>query len=129
MSQRVLARTLTLALGAAVAGLSGAGGLGDCREAERTRSATYDDDYDLFRGTGDSPEDLRPLTLEELRRSYRVEEDGGVWRVYDRRTGERLYIYDAPPGPVTLLRPTTAPGGRTPCPSPSPSTSAARRTC
>ncbi|MFL6232154.1 MAG: hypothetical protein ACJ76N_03395, partial [Thermoanaerobaculia bacterium] len=94
----------------------------------RTRSAAYDDGYDLFRGTGDQPEDLQPLTLEELRREYRVEERGALWRVYDRKTGEFLFSVDAPPGPVTFLRRSTPLSRRTPCPSPSPSSSPEPRT-
>src|SRR3954468_12305015 len=106
MSQRITVITLTLALGVGMAALAGPGGLGGCREAERTRSATYDNDYAWFRGTGDSPEDLRPPTPEEPRRSYRVEECDGLLRVYDRRTGGLLYVYDGLPGcrPVRWAR-------------------------
>src|SRR3954447_22095360 len=98
MSERVLVVTLALALGAGVAGLPHHAGLAGRTATERTRSAPYDD-HPWSRGTGDSPEVQQTLTLEELRRSYRVEERDGLLRVYDRGTGELLYVYDAPPGP------------------------------
>ena len=44
VSERVLALTLTLALGAGVAGLTDRAGLAGRSATERTRSATYDDD-------------------------------------------------------------------------------------
>ena len=68
MSQRVLVLTLALVLGVGVVGLTHHAGLAGRRAAERTRSAAYDDDYDLFEfgvehailGMRDDPDEWPP---------------------------------------------------------------------
>jgi hypothetical protein len=47
-------------------------------EAERTASPSPEADYAHYRGTGESAEDLKPLTRAELEREYRVEECDGL---------------------------------------------------
>ena len=56
----------------------------------RTR---YDADYARYRGTGESAEDLQPLTRAELEQEYRVEECDGLLWAYDRQTGGLVFLF------------------------------------
>ena len=51
-------------------GAAGCAGPAFPRGAERCRSPSYEADYAWYRGTGESPEDLRPLSREELEQEY-----------------------------------------------------------
>jgi hypothetical protein len=69
-------------------------GLARHPEAGRTASASPEADYARYRGTGESAEDLQPLTRAELEREYRVEECDGLLWVYDRQTGELVFLFE-----------------------------------
>ena len=45
-------------------------------------------------GTGESAEDLQPLARAELEQEYRVEECDGLLWVYDRQTGELVFLFE-----------------------------------
>jgi hypothetical protein len=65
-------------------------------DAVQARSASYDADYARSRGTGESEEDLQPLSRAELEREYRVDECDGLLWVYDRRSGELVLLLPKP---------------------------------
>jgi hypothetical protein len=66
-------------------------------EEGRALCASYDADYARYRGTGESAEDLKPRTREELEQEHRVEECDGLLWVYDRQTGELVFLFGKRP--------------------------------
>jgi hypothetical protein len=65
-------------------------------EVERALCACSDADCARYRGTGESAEDLQPLTRAELEREYRLEECDGLLWAYDRQTGELVFLFEKP---------------------------------
>ena len=63
------------------------------------QAAACEADYARYRGTGESAEDLKPLTRAELEQQYRVEECDGLLWVYDRQTGELIFLFAKGPAP------------------------------
>ena|SRR5437660_605075 len=59
-----------------------------------TAIAFSEADYARYRGTGESAEDLKPLTRADLEREYRVEECDGLLWAYDRQTGELVFLFE-----------------------------------
>ena len=74
--------------------VTGWAGLARHPEPGRTANASSETDYARYRGTGESAGDLQPLTREELEREYRVEECDGLLWVYDRQTGELVFLVE-----------------------------------
>jgi hypothetical protein len=75
----------------AVTGWADQAGYLDARQA---RSAYYEADYARYRGTGESAEDLKPLSRAELEQEYQVEECDGLLWVSDRQTGELVFLFE-----------------------------------
>ena len=63
-------------------------------KTEWEHGTRYDVDYARYRGTGESEEDLQPLSRAELEQEYRVEECDGLLWVYDHRTGELVFLFE-----------------------------------
>jgi hypothetical protein len=78
-----------LAALAAFRAVNGCADLAWHHEAARALSASSDADYARYRGTGESAEDLQPLTRAELEQEYRVEECGTPARGHGRPARRR----------------------------------------
>jgi hypothetical protein len=82
----------------AFGGITASADLARYLEMGHTATAFSEADGARYRGTGESAEDLQPLTRAELEQEYRVEECDGLLWVYDRQTGVLVFLFEKGPG-------------------------------